>query len=139
KGTTLTLELPVERISSHKVINGAEINDHHITGQPDETQSLPLLLIVEDNEELRAFLVESLSEHCTCMQAPNGLRAWEIIEKELPDLVISDVMMPGINGFELCRKSKTSPLTNHINFLLLTAKAAQESKEEGLETGADDY
>ncbi len=99
----------------------------------------PLLLIVEDNDELRAFLVESMRKHYRVIEAAGGLKAWGLILQELPDLVISDVMMPGQDGFELCKSCKTDNRTSHIGFILLTSKAAHEARLKGLGTGADDY
>lgn len=139
KGTSITVELPLERVSEREY--GQErLNGNETVTQPfSEKEDLPLLLIVEDNDELRAFLVETLSEYWSCMQAADGDQAWSIVQQSLPDVVVSDIMMPGIGGIEVCRRAKATPLTNHINFLLLTARASQESKEEGLATGADDY
>jgi YesN/AraC family two-component response regulator len=73
------------------------------------------------------------------MEASNGETAWDIILKELPEIVISDVMMPQMDGMELCRVSKKDDRTQHISFILLTAKAAHQSKLTGLGAGADEY
>ncbi len=99
----------------------------------------PVILVVEDNNELRSFIVESLSKEAEVLEASNGKQGWDLILDRLPDVVVSDVMMPEMNGYELCLQSKTDTRTSHINFILLTAKTAQESKEKGLESGADDY
>jgi signal transduction histidine kinase/DNA-binding response OmpR family regulator len=99
----------------------------------------PLLLVAEDNDELRQFLKESLQAKWRVVEAPNGLTAWEIAQQELPDLVISDVMMPGMNGYELCSAIKKDNRIGHIPVLLLTAKAAQDSRLEGWSAGANDY
>ena len=102
-------------------------------------QDIPLLLVVEDNDELRSFLVETMRKHYRVIEAADGLKAWEIILQELPDIVISDVMMPGQDGFDLCRLCKGDNRTAHISFILLTSKAAHDARLKGLETGADDY
>jgi DNA-binding response OmpR family regulator len=94
---------------------------------------------VEDNEELRSFLQESMRDKYRVIAAADGLQAWEMILQELPDIVISDVMMPGRDGFDLCRLCKSDKRTAHIGFILLTSKAAHEAQIKGLETGADDY
>jgi CheY-like chemotaxis protein len=99
----------------------------------------PMVLVVEDNEELLSFIAESLETNWQVLKAANGQAAWEIIINELPDYVISDVMMPGMNGYELCEKVKKDPRTGHIFFLLLTAKAGTESRLKGLQGGADEY
>ncbi|MDQ6479397.1 ATP-binding protein [Dyadobacter sp. LHD-138] len=100
---------------------------------------MPLLLVVEDNEELRQFLTESLRENWRVLTASNGNEAMQVIFEEIPDLIVSDVMMPGMDGYALCQKVKSDVRTNHIPILLLTAKAAQNSRMEGLVAGADDY
>lgn len=102
-------------------------------------QDMPLLLVVEDNDELRAFLVEAMSNRYRVVEAGDGLRAWQIILEELPDIIISDVMMPGHDGFDLCRICKEDKRTAHIGFILLTSKAAHDARLHGLGTGADDY
>ena len=73
------------------------------------------------------------------IEAQDGLQAWEMILNELPDTVISDVMMPGKDGFELCKVCKEDHRTSHVGFILLTAKAAHDARLKGLGTGADDY
>ncbi|MCC6254380.1 MAG: response regulator, partial [Ignavibacteriaceae bacterium] len=80
-----------------------------------------------------------LKEDYNILLAENGEVGLEIIQHSLPDLIISDVMMPGMDGIEFCKKIKTDWRTSHIPVILLTAKATQQSKIEGLETGADDY
>jgi CheY-like chemotaxis protein len=102
-------------------------------------QDAPLVLVVEDNDELRSFLTESMSKSYRVVESADGLKAWEMILQELPDIVISDVMMPGQDGFDLCRMCKTDKRTAHIGFILLTSKAAHDARLKGLETGADDY
>ncbi|MGN6421513.1 MAG: ATP-binding protein [Pseudobacter sp.] len=102
-------------------------------------EDLPLLLVAEDNDELRAFLVETLSSQYRVLEASDGLKAWEIILQELPELVISDVMMPEKDGFDLCQQVKADPRTAHIGFILLTSKSAHDARLKGLGSGADDY
>ncbi len=138
--THFTLTIPVQKIQDQR----SESIQHPITIERDppnnnDGQNTPVVLIVEDNDELRDFLVESMQSNYQVIQAANGLQAWEIILNELPDIVISDVMMPGRDGFELCSMCKSDNRTNHIGFILLTSKAAHESRLQGLSTGADDY
>lgn len=106
---------------------------------PGESEESPLILIVEDNQDLRMFLARALGKLYRVLTATNGREAWEIITHELPELIISDVMMPFMNGFELCQRVKQTPETSHIAVMLLTAKAGQDSRIDGLNAGANDY
>jgi signal transduction histidine kinase/ligand-binding sensor domain-containing protein/DNA-binding response OmpR family regulator len=97
------------------------------------------LLIVEDNPDMRAYMHSCLEDNYAIIQAENGEKGFQQALKHSPDIVISDVMMPGMDGFQFCSKIKSDERTSHIPVILLTAKASGESKIEGLETGADDY
>ena len=99
----------------------------------------PCLLIVEDNDELRAFLVGELAPFYQVLQAADGAEGWAIVQAELPDLVLTDVMMPRMDGHQLTHCIKTHPETDHIAVVMLTAKSAQRSRIDGLKQGADDY
>ena len=104
-----------------------------------ERKNFPLLLIVDDNEDFRIFMRYSLELQYRVKLAVNGKEAWEMMQEELPDLVISDVMMPQMDGNELCRLIKQDKRTAHIPVILLTARQNTEANLEGLQTGADDY
>ncbi len=99
----------------------------------------PVILVVDDNDDFRLFMKDSLKTHFVVQEAPNGKVAWDTILTSLPDMIICDVMMPEMDGCELCRLVKTDVRTSHIPLILLTARTAEEHKLEGLETGADDY
>jgi signal transduction histidine kinase/CheY-like chemotaxis protein/ligand-binding sensor domain-containing protein len=137
--TSFTVSIPVQKSTGIPSV-AATIES------PSEKQTIakfdsnaPLLLLAEDNNELRSFLIETMQNHYQVIEASDGLKAWEIILNELPDVVISDVMMPGNNGFELCKLCKEDHRTAHIGFILLTSKAAHGARLKGLGTGADDY
>lgn len=104
-----------------------------------QDKELPVLLIVEDNEDMGSFLINSFNQNYNVIYKKDGLEGWESAIKEIPDLIISDVMMPNMDGFTLCQKLKTDERTSHIPVILLTAKAEDKDKYIGLETGADDY
>lgn len=105
----------------------------------NDDESKPLVLIAEDNEDMQRFIVELLRDHYRTLSIVNGMEAYEQAQSVVPDLVVSDWMMPGMDGLTLCEKLKTTDATSHIPVLMLTARADQSSKLEGLETGADDY
>lgn len=97
------------------------------------------LLVVDDNEEVRKFIADVLQEDYRIKSFSSGSEAISFMEKEIPDLVISDVMMPEMDGFELCKLIKTNESTNHIPVILLTAKSSTSNRIAGLSTGADSY
>ncbi len=97
------------------------------------------IVIAEDDDEIREYLATELSQDYDVHAAPNGREALSEIYRVHPSIVISDVMMPEMDGNALCSKLKTNPTTNHIPVVLLTAKSTDESRLEGLETGADAY
>ena len=99
----------------------------------------PVLLLVDDNDEILDFLTEELSEKYTIFKALNGEEALDILKREAIQLVVSDVMMDTMDGFELCRQIKTNFEYSHIPVVLLTAKNSLQSKIQGLEIGADAY
>ncbi len=144
KGTIFTVELPVAKairdssqVKKHNLEHDIPVNNT-ISSFEDNIEK-PLVLVVEDNPELLSFLVQSLAVKWRVIQANNGTTGWEMIQEELPDLVISDVMMPGMDGYELCSRVKEDTRTGHIGFILLTARAAHESRLSGLKKGADAY
>lgn len=98
-----------------------------------------MALIVDDNGDLIEFMKESLSLYFRVQSASNGREAWSMIPDLMPDIIVSDVMMPEMDGNELCHLVKTDNRTSVIPVILLTAKQAVEDKVEGLTIGADDY
>ncbi len=99
----------------------------------------PIILIVEDSSDVRKYLSGLLEPYYKLSEAENGDEGLKSTAEIMPDLIISDIMMPHMDGIEFCRHIKTNWETSHIPIILLTAKASSENKIEGLETGADDY
>src|SRR5690606_7770324 len=99
----------------------------------------PVLLFVDDNKDFCEFMADSLSDEYTVLVAYNGQEAVELLKKHDITVVVSDIMMPVMNGTELCNRIKTNIQWSHIPVILLTARTAEEYKMEGLEMGADDY
>ncbi len=104
-----------------------------------DDNSKPTIAVVEDDDEIASYLQTELSNEYNVCYYPNGKVALAAILKDMPDLVISDVMMPEMDGITLCTKLKSNINTNHLPVILLTAKSRDEDRMEGLETGADAY
>lgn len=156
KGTTFKVILPYLRsdfseqeiaaqatdklreINRELVLNGSTENlvpDQHNGAKPEA----PLLLIVEDNPDLRNYIAEQLGQQFRILSAVDGRQGYQMAEEQVPDLIVSDVMMPHMNGLELCSAVRTNVKTSHIPLILLTAKSGQDAKIEGLQAGADAY
>ena len=151
-GTTVQLTLPVQAVRAGGdampmlLPGNASAEGHQFVSelslaerQAIENPNAPLLLIVEDNADLRDFLTRSLADFYRILCAADGEAGWQLTQAELPDLVISDVMMPRMDGYALTHLIKNHPDTDHIAVVLLTAKAAHSSRIEGLQEGADEY
>lgn len=104
-----------------------------------DSESKELMMLVEDNQELRVFLRQIFASNYRIVEAADGMEGYAKVLKHLPDIIISDVMMPKKDGIEMTRELRENMTTSHIPIILLTAKTTIESKLEGLEYGADDY
>jgi DNA-binding response OmpR family regulator len=155
-GTTFTVYIPLGKnhLTPEEIVENTNAdNPDFVPGEfyaeetdlvrqsryPFHENGKPILLLIEDNCDVRNYLKSNLQDEFTIFEAANGLDGWKISEIHLPDLIVSDVMMPGLDGFELCTKIKNDERTSHIPVILLTAKAAAQDKIEGLNLGADEY
>ncbi|MFO7935182.1 MAG: two-component regulator propeller domain-containing protein [Bacteroidales bacterium] len=119
-----------------------ETYDYYLNDGRDEPLvglDLFRILVVEDNLDMQKYLYNELSKSYNVLLAQNGEEGLDISKQNLPDLVLSDIMMPGMDGLEFCKRLKSDELTSHIPVVLLTAKTASETQISGFELGADDY
>ena len=154
KGSVFTVTFPIEESAYRRdeiiepplqgerpelppvVVSPAGTGDSPI---PQSPEGKPIVLVVEDNTDLRRYVREFLETDYAVHEAKDGKEGYDQAIQIVPDVIISDLMMPEMDGMELCRALKQDVRTSHIPFILLTARAGTESKIEGLETGADDY
>lgn len=137
-GTRFTVTIPAATGTATKIpVSAAQLQ---VTEESQSVESdLPLLLLVDDSEEIRTFIKVCLGQHFRYEEARHGREGLERAIEHLPDLIISDLMMPEMDGLELCTRLRKDKRTDHIPFVMLTAKAAENYKLEGLQTGAVDY
>ncbi|HTJ52495.1 MAG TPA: two-component regulator propeller domain-containing protein [Cyclobacteriaceae bacterium] len=153
KGSTFRIMLPVPEISHEAIlIDDAPLMldeeeglsphtilpDESIEKQNGKTNKKSLLL-VEDNDDFRFYLKDNLKFMYTVYEASNGIEGWNQVLSIQPDLIVSDIMMPEMNGIELCLKIKSDERVSHTPVILLTARSSEEQRLEGFKTGADDY
>jgi len=142
-GSSFKITIPFKR---EVVPNAPKVNNIPL---PLETaEAMPMknisfkkmrLLLVEDNEELLNFMNSVLGKEFNVSMAKDGVIAWEIIRKQIPDIVVSDILMPNMDGFELCRLIKSTYETSHIPVILLTGLSGKAEQLHGLGLGADNY
>ncbi|MDV7185962.1 two-component regulator propeller domain-containing protein [Lutibacter sp. TH_r2] len=117
-----------------------EVIDDIVDQNISKTRSkLPVVLIVDDNSDIRAFIKQGLIDKYDVYEAENGQRGCELAKKLLPNIILTDILMPVMDGIEFCNKLKSTQETSHIPVVMLTAKISQEWEIEGLRTGADAY
>jgi signal transduction histidine kinase/ligand-binding sensor domain-containing protein/DNA-binding response OmpR family regulator len=150
EGTIFEFKLPtgLEGTEQHLLINKKiriadedyhELSDVEISETGDIRENIPLLLIVEDNEDIRNYISQKLGDTYNIELAENGKQGVDKAFELVPDLIISDVMMPELDGFELCKQLKSDERTSHVPIILVTARSGEEAQLQGLTIGADDY
>ncbi|MBX9785362.1 MAG: helix-turn-helix domain-containing protein [Chitinophagaceae bacterium] len=150
KGTEFTITLPLQKANveeqsatdtafvKESVIPVAVRKEPVVISNEHTAPSTPLILLVEDNVDVVAYTASCLPQYKLAV-GKDGKEGFEIAVEVIPDLIITDVMMPFIDGFEMCKKLRQDERTSHIPIIMLTAKADMQSKLEGLEKGADVY
>ncbi len=145
KGTTFTVSIPItqkspQKINNHIPIKVEDQGDNYKTLESAIIENdLPICLLVEDNTDVATYIKMCLEDQYQVLYANNGKKGIEMAMLHIPDIIISDVMMPIKDGFELCKTVKDDVKTNHIPIILLTAKTGQDDKISGLKLGADAY
>jgi signal transduction histidine kinase/ligand-binding sensor domain-containing protein/DNA-binding response OmpR family regulator len=151
-GTSVIIELPLikatkeseerDGISTKLVDDQTNSRDSNPIIKQDELidhDDASVVLVIDDNQDIRSYLNHELSDEYRIFEACDGITGLDIAMKNIPDIIICDIMMPKLDGIELCKKLKSDEKTSHIPVILLTAKASNESKLEGLDSQADDY
>jgi signal transduction histidine kinase/DNA-binding response OmpR family regulator len=146
-GSTFTVRLPWgapdttehPAVAPSEAARGEAASWEAETSRPGQQTATAGVLVVDDNADMRAYLSRLLSPHWPVRTTANGEEALRVVAEAAPDLVLTDVMMPRIDGFELLRALRADPATRAIPVIMLTARAGQEASVEGLEAGADDY
>ena len=143
KGTCFTVTLPAKKICDFIQLNTNQVSiegiEQVVSEESQRNGKTKTIIIVEDNEDLRFYLKENLRGQYHVEEAVNGKEGWQKIQLMNPDLVVSDIMMPLMNGIELARKIKNDTLTAHIPVILLTAMGSEEKQIEGFRVGVNDY
>lgn len=144
KGSKFTLKLITENTypnAEHQIIkevHKSEENDEQTISIETE-DGKPIILIVEDNRDIREYVRSSFEEMYEVLTAADRKEGWDIAQNQIPNIIISDIMMPVMDGIELCRHIKEDMRTSHIPVILLTAKDTLQDKEEGYAAGADSF
>lgn len=135
----LVRDHPGHSFSVKKIFDIAEDTDQPLVALQKSKNRKYVILLVEDNADVRRFISETLEEHYNIIESVNGASGWEDAVEHIPDLIISDVMMPEMDGFTFCNKLKADERTSHIPIILLTAKSSTPSHINGLKMGANVY
>jgi len=130
---------PAREEYNYETIEEATLAGNTSSETSDSEQSLPMVLLIEDNYELRQFIVGVMRRNYQVIEATNGEEGLTIAWERIPDLIITDLMMPLMNGYQVCANLKGSEKTSHIPVVILTAKGDTSSRIAGLETRADAY
>ena len=132
-------QLPGETVETKGILANDNLQKKETTGQPAKSDARYSLLVIEDEKEMRKFIEGELSDDFAVSVAPDGVAGLKLACEMVPDLIITDLKMPGFSGLELCKVLKNQMITSHIPIIILSAKVSVDDQIEGLETGADVY
>jgi len=150
-GSSFKITIPFREVALQSEIHGKKNQIENVSKTKGKASLVPAppktekngkemkILVVEDNDDLRNFMKAALSEEFDVSIAADGEQAWDIINKKMPDLVVSDTMMANMDGYELCELIKSTYVTSHIPIILLTTMSERAEQMRGLGLGADDY
>ena len=143
-GTTFTLRLLTENtypnaIHAQHDMEKKPMDAEETTITDTPTENHPIVLVVEDNADIREYIRSSFTDIYEVITAKDGKEGWELAQARIPNIIVSDIMMPVMDGIELCKRIKEDMRTSHIPVILLTAKDSLQDKEEGYASGADSY
>lgn len=139
RGSSFIVELPLKEISGDEPRDLENPDEYDNEAADVFDANKPTVMLVEDNFDFRHYLKDNLKPNFNILTAPHGKEAWKLIRNRPPEIVISDVMMPVMDGHELCKKIKSDPRTSHIPVILLTAQSSDEHRIIGLDSGAIEY
>lgn len=143
KGTAFTFRLLMENNYPNSLHKEDKAKEEKLVKEEKEEEERadkrPIVLVVEDNDDIREYICSSFSEDYRMLSAGNGEEGLALAKSHIPNVIVSDIMMPIMDGIELCRAVKEDICTSHIPVILLTAKDSIQDKEEGYESGADSY
>lgn len=153
QGSCFTIQLPVQQVDASLFTDTSMVLEHDTSFLPNNggqknhangnnlnrDAKKPTVLLVEDNDDFRFYIKDNLKEAFNIIEADNGKKGWQKALAMHPNLVVSDISMPEMNGIDLCLKLKSDSRTSHIPVILLTALMGEETQLKGLETGASDY
>lgn len=153
KGTTFTVTLPIRLVGNHK---NKDLQSNEISIKPintslsllcaenvkndiEVTGKLPLILIADDNDDMRSYIVSLLKNSYDIITAKNGKEALDVVYQYQPLVILTDIMMPIMDGYEFTKAVKSEPIINNIPIIMITAKTGDEHMSSGLDIGADDF
>jgi signal transduction histidine kinase/ligand-binding sensor domain-containing protein/DNA-binding response OmpR family regulator len=141
QGSKFTVRLPLLEADTEKKTTPAEVSANVLIDKVENPENLQgkIMMVVEDNADVRLFIRHHFDSMYRVLEAVDGIEGWELALRTIPDIILCDVLMPRLDGYELLKRLKNDERTSHIPVILLTALVSKEHEMEGLTAGADDY